>query len=502
MPRSLVDLPVREGWLPSWETDVDDWDPTGELLDESQLQDPVAVALRAQVAAAPLEWEPGPESNGGFASWQRGLPGLTDDELVRQLALGEQAIRQAQARQNALIAEFAARREGSYWINGGARHLGSDFVGDHLALALGVSLRSAELRINEAERLRAYPRLLAALGAGLVSIAGLRGVLCELAELDTVHAGAVEDHLLAAMSRGRPLNLATMSASEIGELGLGDALALRGEATPGRLRRWTRLAVARLDPDATRRARERAEAGACVELTPGAGSGMSWLGAWLPESQAAAGWERIDGEAQRRLHEARDAAQGAVAGADSAPLDGEPLSLDALRAQVFFDLLMSTDAWSGADPVPVQLTVVMERDGTATLDPLGPVPWTTLAATADLAMRTGGSVRTKTEDPAGCPGEHPGGGRDDPYVPPASLARAVRRRDQTCRYPGCVRSASDCDLDHTIPWPDGPTCACNLAALCRHHHRLKTHEPGWRLTNHGDGRLTWQTPYGSVESWP
>jgi predicted restriction endonuclease len=43
-----------------------------------------------------------------------------------------------------------------------------------------------------------------------------------------------------------------------------------------------------------------------------------------------------------------------------------------------------------------------------------------------------------------------------------------------CRWPGCTRSARTCDLDHIVPWPDGPTTADNLIALCRGHHRLKT----------------------------
>ncbi len=66
------------------------------------------------------------------------------------------------------------------------------------------------------------------------------------------------------------------------------------------------------------------------------------------------------------------------------------------------------------------------------------------------------------------------------YRPSAGLDRAVRARDVTCRFPGCRRSADSAgtDLDHTVPWPQGPTAAANLAVLCRRHHRLK-HTPGW-----------------------
>lgn len=31
------------------------------------------------------------------------------------------------------------------------------------------------------------------------------------------------------------------------------------------------------------------------------------------------------------------------------------------------------------------------------------------------------------------------------------------------------------DLDHQVPWPVGPTEAADLWALCRRHHRMKSH---------------------------
>ena len=38
--------------------------------------------------------------------------------------------------------------------------------------------------------------------------------------------------------------------------------------------------------------------------------------------------------------------------------------------------------------------------------------------------------------------------------------------------------------------------ATNLCCLCRRHHRLKTHAPGWRFTMTADGTLTVTTPSG------
>ena len=81
------------------------------------------------------------------------------------------------------------------------------------------------------------------------------------------------------------------------------------------------------------------------------------------------------------------------------------------------------------------------------------------------------------------------------YVPPAALAEHVIARDRTCRFPGCRQPARRCDLDHTVPYPQGPTSDGNLAALCRHHHRLK-HRTGWRVEQPRPGVLHWTSPTG------
>ncbi|MEI2717228.1 MAG: hypothetical protein V9E98_09570 [Candidatus Nanopelagicales bacterium] len=70
------------------------------------------------------------------------------------------------------------------------------------------------------------------------------------------------------------------------------------------------------------------------------------------------------------------------------------------------------------------------------------------------------------------------------YTPSAALARLIRAREPYCRMPGCRAPAHRCDLDHTVPWPDGDTTADNLGPVCRRHHNLKTHRH-WKLTNNG-----------------
>jgi hypothetical protein len=83
------------------------------------------------------------------------------------------------------------------------------------------------------------------------------------------------------------------------------------------------------------------------------------------------------------------------------------------------------------------------------------------------------------------------------YRPPARLAEFVRARDRHCRFPGCRRPGRQCDLDHGIRFPDGPTSYANLCCLCRRHHRLKT-EGGWLVKLDPDGMATWISPTGRV----
>jgi hypothetical protein len=116
------------------------------------------------------------------------------------------------------------------------------------------------------------------------------------------------------------------------------------------------------------------------------------------------------------------------------------------------------------------------------------------------------------------PGRHPPSGPDPPvpnvtmipvaqgpcehvhaevgYHPSRKLQHLIRARSATCTAPGCGRPAARCDLDHTVPWDQGGmTCECDLAPLCRRHHRCKQAE-GWRLEQPEPGVLVWQTPSG------
>jgi hypothetical protein len=93
---------------------------------------------------------------------------------------------------------------------------------------------------------------------------------------------------------------------------------------------------------------------------------------------------------------------------------------------------------------------------------------------------------------------HPGDAPPQPrYVPSRKLADFVRCRDLTCRFPGCDEPAYHCDIDHTIPYPVGPTCASNMACLCRKHHLVKTF-CGWLERQLPDGTIIWTAPSGQI----
>jgi hypothetical protein len=91
------------------------------------------------------------------------------------------------------------------------------------------------------------------------------------------------------------------------------------------------------------------------------------------------------------------------------------------------------------------------------------------------------------------------------YEVPDRIREQVLLRDRTCVFPWCTRPARGCDIDHVTefdhhadtegrPQP-GPTQTQNLAALCRFHHRLKTHT-AWRYRMVDPGVFEWISPHG------
>jgi hypothetical protein len=82
-----------------------------------------------------------------------------------------------------------------------------------------------------------------------------------------------------------------------------------------------------------------------------------------------------------------------------------------------------------------------------------------------------------------------------PIQPAAGPARRDHRAGSECVFPTCTMPAHRCQVDHTIPHPEGPTAQTNLGPPCEPHHDLKTRW-GWQLDQPEEGRFIWTSPIG------
>ena len=90
------------------------------------------------------------------------------------------------------------------------------------------------------------------------------------------------------------------------------------------------------------------------------------------------------------------------------------------------------------------------------------------------------------------------------YEIPKKLRDAVRKRDETCRWPGCTRKAEYTDTDHVTPYRiTGHTSPDELTCLCRWHHRQKTFG-NWKITTRSTYALDLQitAPLGTTRTSP
>ncbi|WP_329238819.1 HNH endonuclease [Actinoallomurus sp. NBC_01490] len=122
----------------------------------------------------------------------------------------------------------------------------------------------------------------------------------------------------------------------------------------------------------------------------------------------------------------------------------------------------------------------------------GPVPRLTFGPAAGADPGAGGGPG-RPPDPGGkAPSTH-GVPR---YRPPAAMRHLIEHRDRRCCFPGCRRPVRHCDADHTVPFHrGGATCICNIALLCRRHHRVKQ-SADWRIEHLWPGVILWIGPTG------
>jgi kynurenine formamidase len=85
------------------------------------------------------------------------------------------------------------------------------------------------------------------------------------------------------------------------------------------------------------------------------------------------------------------------------------------------------------------------------------------------------------------------------YAVPDRLREQTGLINPTCVFPWCTHPARRCDRDHIEPWTTdqggGPTTTDNLAPLCRHHQRLKTHT-AWAYRRLEPRVFLWTDPSG------
>jgi hypothetical protein len=87
-------------------------------------------------------------------------------------------------------------------------------------------------------------------------------------------------------------------------------------------------------------------------------------------------------------------------------------------------------------------------------------------------------------------------GRKSRVIPPA-MRRALRARDEGCRFPGCTNKYF-IDGHHIKHWADGgETSLKNLVQLCRHHHRL-VHEGGFTCEQPVGAQFVFRDQVGEV----
>ena len=87
-------------------------------------------------------------------------------------------------------------------------------------------------------------------------------------------------------------------------------------------------------------------------------------------------------------------------------------------------------------------------------------------------------------------------GRRSRSIPPP-MRRALRSRDQGCRFPGCTNTRF-VDGHHIKHWADGgETSLDNLVLLCRHHHHL-VHEGGFACEKAGGGEVRFRDQRAQV----
>ena len=177
----------------------------------------------------------------------------------------------------------------------------------------------------------------------------------------------------------------------------------------------------------------------------------------------------------------------------------EPRTRDQIRADIFEDIMMGEDATEGRSrkaivDIRIGLTTLMGLDDKAVeLLGFGPVIADIGRGVAARGIEAGNAewrFTVKDKSARAVTGL-------TQRRPSAKLRRTVESRDKSCIFPGCRAPATNCDLDHRIPYSEGGlTHEDQLAPLCRHDHVIR--HTGWFHEPNPNGGHTWTSPIGST----
>ena len=373
---------------------------------------------------------------------------------------------------------------------------------EDVAAALRMSTGTAQIRIDVARTLINHlPNVCSALAMG---------------EISPAHATVIARESASAIRDGMgPAHIYSIEQS---------ALAYAEFHTPTQVANKVRTTIAKLAPEPFEEIAERARDTRRVSCFREV-DGLSTIVAILPAEDAQIVMKAIENFIHAQVANeaitlnargvsgvgARAADAGAGAGVasdstnDSEVAPGEHRSMDMKRA----DALTSIATWSLQQstvdvklhrrPVTVNVTIDLPTllglaENPGQLAGYGAIP-----ASVARALASDGKWQRFITDPQ--TGTLLDFGRES-YEPPQALIDFLIARDRTCRFPGCRHSAARADLDHAQSWESGgKTSPENLGALCRRHHRLKTHG-GWKLKSHSDGACTWTSPLGKIYEVP
>lgn len=383
-----------------------------------------------------------------------------DDELIERMQAWSRVVAHAQAGLLAEIAELARWRDDDPTFTTRDTLAYLEFMPVEIGLALKTGPRAAEGLVEVALALRRrLPATAAALAAGTIDLPTARAIVQETALIKDLDV------------------LARVEAAALGK-------AEKDSGTARAVRMFTRREAAKAEPDlsAEREAAAAEDVGVTRnEIVDGVGD----LTVTLAARDRCAVWTALNDRA-RELR----------------ALPGETRTLSQLRAAVLVDLVTRPCHGAAAEParshpwkvdVIVNLTTLLGLDQ----DPAVLVGQGLISATAAREFAADAVWRRLVTDPLT--------GRviersKERYRPSSALSDYVDARDQHCATPGCRRPAAECEKDHRTAFDEGgPTCACNLWPLCKHHHRCK-HSPGWTFRREADGSTTVTTPTGHTYS--